>query len=208
MTPPENPMPEFPPESEWLACEPPSVGPEFVGATLARLRDAALLQPDPRAAGDERTLARLDLPREVLDAGAPPAASPRFVDGVLAAWKRDREVAVDRALPAYRVPPPSPDFVARTLRALRRERSPRLRLVATAVVAAIAAAAALLLWLRTGEAAQLPESRLVQAVAAGAPAASPSLLSTLLLASERDADDLPIVPLDAFQLVAAEGSPR
>lgn len=210
MTPADDPLPEFPPESTWLDASPPDIAPDFVGRTLARLRDVSLVAPEARAAHDERMLARLDLPREVLDADVPPPASPGFVDGVLAGLRRQREEELTGALHAYRVPEPSPEFVARTLAALRvQHRRPVLRFVRsrTALVAAVLLAA-LSLVLR-GLADERPsESHIAATVAVGIPSGGPSLLAALVQAAERDADDLPLLAADASPWAVAPGGGR
>lgn len=198
----------FPPESEWLSLAPPSVSPEFVGLTLARLRDVGLVRRDPLDESADRAFARLDLPRERLATEVPPP-SPGFVEAVMAARTADRDQVVRSLLPHYEVPSASPDFVARTLRALRepprREWRHRLVLATGAFVAVAAAAAVAFLLLVPGSRTGF-EQLLARPDAANAASQSPSVLSHLFAAAERDGDALPIAPPDATHLWLAEGS--
>lgn len=190
----DDDLPPFPPESEWLGCEPPTIGDDFVGRTLARLRDCSLLGDDPRRGPDDRALARLDLPDAAHDADQVPEPSPSFVDAVMAEWRLSRDQSVREALPQYRVPEPSPEFVAKTLAALRERPRRSLRLVQGAIAAIAGLAAALVLWLAVRETPSSPEAALAQAVGIGAPADGPSLLGALLAAREFAGDELPIAP--------------
>ncbi len=205
--PPDRGAP-FPPESEWLSLAPPSVSPQFVGLTLARLRDVGLVRRDPLDESADRAFARLDVPRERLATEVPPT-SAGFVEAVMAARTADRDHAVRSLLPHYEVPSASPEFVARTLRALRaepqREWRRRLVLAAGACVAVAAAAAVAIMLLlptpRTGF-----EQLLARPDAANAASLSPSVLSHLLAAAEPVGDALPIAPPDATHLWLFEGS--
>lgn len=205
MTRPDEPLPEFPPEANWLDAMPPEVSPEFVGRTIARLRDVGLVAEDARREADERALARLDLPRAELDAEGPDGPSPSFVDAVMAEWRLLRDAPLQEALPHYRVPAPSAEFVATTLRALQPARRHRLRLLLAPAAVLAAVAAALLVWVSLRREVASPEAALAQAVGIGAPADGPTLLGALLAAREYD-DDLPVAPPKGWQTTPTGGT--
>src|SRR5262245_45728375 len=144
--------PPFPPEAGWLELEPPPVGDDFVGRTLARLKHVGIVAPGDDAAeleaaeDDSGQLLRPDLLAQL----RAPAPSRAFVDRALGRGMRARADAWSRLLLRYDAPEPTPDFVARTLAALAplpRRAGGRLRRFAL-VLLPLAAAAALLLLLR------------------------------------------------------------
>jgi hypothetical protein len=202
-------LPEFPSEADWLLATPPEFAPEFVGHTMERLRDVGLVR---RGADDEaadRAFARMHVPQEILAAHSVPPPSPSFVDQVMSARSLDRDLAVTRLLPHYQVPIGSPEFVARTMAALRREPVAlvlRHRRYAAVVCIAIATAAAVVVALMlpsdSGSFERLLANQDSQSVAGN----SPSVLSHLLASAGTLADGLPIrAPEASFLWLAEEG---
>ncbi len=184
-------LPPFPPESGWLDAEPPSFGEDFVGRTLARLRDVGLVA----AAADGTTDVpaglsseqRSGLPADLLAKFVAPAPTPGFVDRALAAVNTDRADRWRRLLLRYDAPDPTPDFVARTMAALRPAptiaRFRPLRVAFTLLAAA--SVAGLLLWLVPRPPAHSLRQLLASAAPARAASQSPALLSHLLAAPQR-----------------------
>ncbi|MGE3174162.1 MAG: hypothetical protein AB7O97_16155 [Planctomycetota bacterium] len=208
MTEAERDLPEFPPEAAWLELEPPPIGDDFVGRTMAVLRDAgALPAGDEAAEGDGEALGDA-LPRDLLAAHAPPPVSAGFVGRTLTAAQQGRADQWRRLLLRYDAPAPTPDFVARTLRALGSARpSPTLVRRRSWPTMLLAAAAALLLLFALRPDRTQPE--LVRLALASDPstaaARSPAVLSHLL-APEVDDDALPMLAADGgwLWLAAAE----
>jgi hypothetical protein len=202
---------DFPAEDEWLELPAPRIRPGFVDATLARvLADAA-----ERTSGDTEApgAAPPELPAGLLAAFAAPAPSAGFVDKVATAVQRDRAEGWRELLLHYESPEPSPEFVARTMRALGSRPAARrpLTFLRRAAVATVLAAAALILaavlW---PQPVRGPQS--LQAAAFGhvpvafAAAFSPSPIAALVRASRNrgtglDAEALPAMPADGLALL-------
>jgi len=215
-----RPLPPFPPEAGWLELEPPPVGDDFVGRTLARLKHVGLVGAGDDTADLEATgLDPADddsgqqLRPDLLAQLRAPTPSRAFVDRTLARVTRDRADAWSRLLLRYDAPEPTPDFVARTLRALAplpARAGGRLRRLAL-VLLPLAAAAALLLLLRPQREAWALRDYVATSIATTtAPAQSPALLSHLLAAAAatpRANAELPVLPPDGawLWLAAAEG---
>jgi hypothetical protein len=203
---------DFPGEDEWLLLPPPGIRPGFVDATLARvLADAAeRAVGDPEAAGTDAP----ELPAGLLAAYAVPGPSRGLVDRIAGAVQRDRAESWRELLLQYETPEPSPEFVARTVRALRSgapARSPLPFLRRTAMVTALAAAALIVvavLWPQPPRGPQSLQAAALQEVpAASAAAYSPTPIAALVRASRTrraglDAQALPAVPADGLVLVA------
>lgn len=173
----------FPPERDWLELAPPPIGADFVGRTLARLRDAGLLAPGtPEAAAPE-------LPQGLLATHAPPPPAADFVERTWQRIRADRADRWRRLLLRYEAPLPRADFVDRTLAALRGTAAPRRRILprlsASGWVAAVAAAVLLLVALWPQRRAGSLRTVIATAPAAAAYAQSPVLLSHLLAHSQQ-----------------------
>lgn len=165
----------FPPEAGWLDLPPPPIGDDFVGRTIARLRDAGALAPAAASERDDDVL-----PRELLAALQPPAPQPDFVASTFAAVQRQRADQWRRLLLRYDAPAPTPDFVNRTLLALRPMAKSRRRWPHVAWLALATAAAVMLLAVLRPERPAFALRTLLADAPTSAAAHSPALLSHVL----------------------------
>lgn len=112
---PRGPADGFPAEADWLSLEPPPIGADFVDATLRLVRRAQ------QAAEDQPANASVETPLlepAQRDAFAPPPPSADFVASTAARVRAEQAARFRALLLRHEAPIPTPDFVARTLRAL------------------------------------------------------------------------------------------
>jgi hypothetical protein len=213
------PIAPFPPEDGWLDLEPPTVGADFVGRTLAVLRDAGVLDAAADAGSDHGD--GDPLPSELMATYRVPPAGANFVERTLQHAQQARADQWRRLLLRYDAPAPTADFVARTLAALQTARPPGARSRSRSgarpwgpVLLAAAAAALLLVLLRPARQEPLLRELVADADLALAPSLavsrSPAVLSHLLAAIDDagagDRGALPVHPADGgwLWLAAAE----
>ncbi len=112
---PHGPADGFPAEADWLSLEPPPIGADFVDATLRLVRRAQQAAEDQPA---DVSLAAPLLDPALRDAFAPPEPSADFVASTAARVRTEQAARFRALLLEHEAPIPTPDFVARTLRAL------------------------------------------------------------------------------------------